>query len=182
MSTAIVTDTQEAPEVLKKLPPKKSPHLTRTATQKRDRRLVKIILANPEMPHNEAMIKAGFSKTTANAQAKRTVERSMIQTPIMKALEKAGINDDHLADKIKQGLECTKVISATVIHKDNNGKTEQIDDFIEVPDNPTQHRYVDTALKLKGAFPDPKIDVTVPIAVQVNVIDYSKVEIEEGEK
>jgi len=174
MSTATVTDTQEA----QKPTPKKSPHLTRTAMQKRDKRLIRIILANPEMPHNEAMIKAGFSKTTAHSQAKRTVERSVIQTPIMQALEKAGISDDHLADKIKNGLDCTKVISATVIHKDNNGKTEQIDDFIEVPDNPTQHRYVDTALKLKGAFPDPKIDVTVPIAVQVNVVDYSKVEIE----
>ena len=178
MSTALTANTQQAPEVLKKLTPKKSPHLTRTAMQKRDRRLVKIILANPEMPHNEAMIKAGFSKTTANKQAKRTVERSSIQVPIVKALDKAGVNEDSLAEKIKGGLDCQKVISATVIHKDNNGKTEQIDDFIEVPDNPSQARYVDMSLKLLRSYPDTSIDVTVPIAVQVNVIDYSKVEIE----
>ena len=179
MSTATTVDAQSTQEVLKKPTPKKSPHLTRTAMQKRDKRLIRIILANPEMPHKEAMIKAGFSETTAHSQAKRTVERSVIQTPILQALEKAGINDDHLAAKIKQGMECTKVISATVIHKDNNGKTEQIDDFIEVPDNPTQHRYVDTALKLKGAFPDPKIDLTVPVNVQVNVVNYADKKVEE---
>ena len=178
MSTALTVDAQKE---AKKPKHKPTPSLTRTARQKRDKRLIKIILANPEMPHNQAMIQAGFSEQTANTQAKRTVSNSRIQTPILQALEKAGINDDKLADKIKQGLECTKVMSAVVIHKSEDGKTEKIDDFIEVPDNPTQHRYVDTALKLKGAFPDPKIDVTVPIAVQVNVIDYSKVEIE-GEK
>lgn len=177
MSIAITADTQET----KKPKPKLTPHLTRTESQKRDRRLIRIILKNPEMPHNEAMIKAGFSEKTANHQAKRTVERSCIQTPIMKALEKSGINDEHLADKIKEGLECKKVISATVIHKDKEGKTEQIDDFIEVPDNPTQHRYVETALKLKNSYPDPNIDISVTVPVQVNVIDYSKVELE-GDK
>ena len=78
------------------------------------------------------------------------------------------------AEKIKDGLECKKVISATVIHKDNNGKTEQIDDFIEVPDNQVQHRYVDTALKLKRSYPDTSIDVTIPVAIQVNVVNYAK--------
>lgn len=173
MSNALVTDAQATSEVLKKPKHKPTPHLTRTESQKRDRRLIRIILKNPEMPHNEAMIQAGFSKKTANSQSKRTVERSRILTPIMQALEKAGINDDHLADKIKNGLECTKVISATVIHKDNNGKTEQMDDFIEVPDNPTQHRYVDTALKLKRSYPDPNVDLNITVPVQVNVVNYA---------
>lgn len=170
MSNALIT---EAEKPTKKPKHKPTPHLTRTAMQKRDKRLIRIILANPEMPHNEAMIKAGFSEKTANHQAKRTVERSCIQTPIMQALEKAGITDDKLADKIKNGMECTKVISATVIHKDNNGKTEQIDDFIEVPDNSTQHRYVDTALKLKRSYPDPNVDLNIQVPVQVNIVNYA---------
>ena len=174
MSKALITEAEKpAPEAIKKPKHKPTPHLTRTAMQKRDKRLIRIILANPEMPHNEAMIKAGFSKTTANKQAKRTVERSSIQTPIMQALEKAGINDDSLAQKIKDGLECKKIISATVIHKDKDGKTEQIDDFIEVPDNPTQHRYVDTALKLKRSYPDPNVDLNIQVPVQVNIVNYA---------
>lgn len=147
---------------------------------KRDTRLVNIILKNPDKPMNEAMIEAGFSVSTANTQAKRTVESSRIQTPMQEALNKAGINEKHLAGKIKKGMDCQRVISAIVIHKDKDGKTSQINDFIEVDDNSVQHKYVDTALKLKQAFPDPKVDAEHIGAIDlvVNIIDYSKVVIE----
>ena len=162
---------------------KQSTHSPLTKRGKRDSKLVKIMLKNPDKPLNEAMIEAGFSKTTANHQAKRTVERSCIQTPMQEALKKAGISEKHLAHKIKKGMDCQKIISATVIHKDNGGKTTQINDFIEVDDNPSQHKYIDTALKLKQSYPDPKVDVehTGSVDLVVNVIDYSKVKIE-GDK
>ena len=150
-----------------------------TEIGKRDTRLVKIILKNPEKPLNEAMIEAGFSETTANKQAKRTVEKSSIQTAMQKALDKAGINDDSLANNLKDGLAATKVISAVAGNQANGGTV----DFVDVPDFPSRRQFQDMAHKLRSDYPDPKVDVehTGSVDLVVNVIDYSKVDVE-GDK
>lgn len=79
-------------------------------------------------------------------------------------LEQAGITDKLLQQKIMEGLEATKVISARVIvSKDKptsqaNGElppaTSQTDDFIDVPDFMARHKYLETALKLKQRLVD----------------------------
>lgn len=64
-----------------------------------------------------------------------------------------GLSDRKLVETLKAGLEANKVISAIIIH----GKAkEPINDFIEVPDHPTRHGFLNTALKLKNHFPDKK--------------------------
>ena len=61
-------------------------------------------------------------------------------------LEEAGITDKLLQQKIMEGLDSTKTVSAKIISK---GADSQTDDFIDVPDFMARHRYLETALKLK---------------------------------
>jgi hypothetical protein len=65
-------------------------------------------------------------------------------------LEKHNVTDDYLAEKIKEGLEANRVISAVNTDKLANGATT---DFIEVPDHLVRHKYLETTLKLKNKYP-----------------------------
>jgi len=68
-------------------------------------------------------------------------------------LEEMGLSDHHLVKKLKAGLDATKVISCNIIAKDGEGMADAhsvTKDFIDVEDYPTRHKYLKTALKLKG--------------------------------
>jgi hypothetical protein len=75
-------------------------------------------------------------------------------------MEEAGITDKRLIEKVSEGMEAQKVISSY------GGKNADASttDFIEVPDHAVQHKYVETALKLKG-----KGQANTTNNVQVNV-------------
>lgn len=72
-------------------------------------------------------------------------------------LEELGVTDDKLATVLADGLEANKVISAKIVAKAN----EQTDDFIEVPDYPTRHKYLETGLRLKGYSKEPAPNIIV---------------------
>lgn len=59
----------------------------------------------------------------------------------------AGLTDKLLIKKALQGLEAKKIISANITYGDANEKTN---DFIEVDDFPTQHKYLETGLAMLG--------------------------------
>lgn len=71
-------------------------------------------------------------------------------------LEENGISDQALMQVLKEGLRAVKQISARIILRKNavefgtTGKLPGTDDFIEVEDMAVRHRYLETALKLKG--------------------------------
>lgn len=71
-------------------------------------------------------------------------------------MEEAGITDKLLQQKIMEGLSATKVVSARVTGKEADSRT---DDFIDVEDYLTRHKYLETALKLKKRLTD-KLDIT----------------------
>lgn len=73
-------------------------------------------------------------------EAKHTevFEKPQVQRSIVKALEDAGVNDALIAKKIKQGLDATAV-------KIHEGSV-----VCEVPDHQARHKFVDTALKIRG--------------------------------
>jgi phage terminase small subunit len=71
-------------------------------------------------------------------------------------LEEAGITDKLLQQKILEGLEATRTVSAKIINKEADSQT---DDFIDVPDFLTRHKYLETALKLKQRLLT-KVDIT----------------------
>jgi hypothetical protein len=71
-------------------------------------------------------------------------------------MEAGGVTDKLLQDKLMEGLSATKVVSARVTGKDADSRT---DDFIDVEDYPTRHKYMETALKLRQRLIERK-DIT----------------------
>lgn len=102
---------------------------------------------------------AGFAKSTANRKA---ADKMAELAPTIQALmEKRGLTDDRLLDVLDRGLEATKVISCNIIAIGGEGMKDadsMTKDFVDVPDFATQHKYLDTGLKLKGHLRD-KLDI-----------------------
>lgn len=79
---------------------------------------------------------------------------------IVDLMESYGLTDLKLFDKLIEGLEATKIISARITGKDANERT---DDFIDIPDYATRHKYLDTAFKLKKRLNNDTV------AIQTNI-------------
>ena len=142
----------------------------------RERKLIKNIAAG--MTALDAMKDAGYAESTARKKAKQVVGQSRIQESIQAIMERKGLTDERLTEVLERGLESTKVISAMIIRgkpdsiadekdgmKDANSMTK---DFVEVPDYATQHKYLDTGLKLKGHLRD-KLDVDLSGEIVIKV-------------
>lgn len=61
-------------------------------------------------------------------------------------MEEAGVTDKELLNTLRDGLVAKRVVSARITGKDADAQT---DDFIEVDDHQTRHKYLETALRLK---------------------------------
>ncbi len=110
--------------------------------------LAKYKAKHRRIPTNQAMIDVGYSKSYANSgQLKRTGS--------WQRLMKKYLPDKKLVKVIDDGLGANRVIS-TVTGKLATGGTT---DFIEVPDHAVRHKFVETALKMKGKLVD-RTDVT----------------------
>jgi len=70
-------------------------------------------------------------------------------------MEEAGITDKLLQDKIIEGLDANRSISAVRGTPANGGTM----DFIDIPDFMARHKYLETALKLKRRLKE-RMDVT----------------------
>jgi len=122
------------------------------ATLKQKKLAVKIVenlrKGNKSKPLGTLMREVGYSK------AQSTHPKMIINTKgFMALLEDAGVTDDKLSRKIREGLDATKVISCNVIAKDGEGMKDansMTKDFVDVPDYPTQHKFLQTALEIKG--------------------------------
>lgn len=78
-------------------------------------------------------------------------------------LEQSGITDAKLTQKIQEGLDATKPISALVIANTEKGtvQTKDNEGQIEVPDFAVRHKYLETALKLKKRLVGDQTNVQV---------------------
>lgn len=74
----------------------------------RERMVVRNILSG--MSLKDALISAGYAESTATKKAGETVGKSRIQAHLAELMEKAGITDEYLVQKLKEGLEATKLI------------------------------------------------------------------------
>jgi hypothetical protein len=70
-------------------------------------------------------------------------------------MEEGGLTDNLLKEKLGEGLESNRTISA-IKGTNADGTTT---DFIDVPDFAVRHRYLETAMKLKNRLIDRK-DIT----------------------
>ncbi len=86
---------------------------------------------------SKAMLKAGYSPATAK-NPKNLTERIVFS----EFMEKHGVTDDKVAERLSEGLDATKTI---VMGKDSN------ESFVDIqPDYLVRHKYIDTTLRLKG--------------------------------
>ena len=119
----------------------------------RESRLVKGIVEGKTQ--KQAMREAGYAATTVRARASFKVKQL---TPTIKILmEKKGLTDDRLLDVLDDGLHANKVISCNIIALNKEGMKDadsMTKDFVDVEDHPTRHKFLDTALKLKGYMKD----------------------------
>jgi phage terminase small subunit len=104
---------------------------------------------------SESALKAGYS---FRESAFELLSNPIIQKAYQALLDKQGITDDKLNQVLEDGLDATKVVGYLHQYKKNgkNGKVEKVQpdeiissEFLDVPDLPTRHKYLETALKLK---------------------------------
>lgn len=89
------------------------------------------------MSDYQAAIKAGYKHNTA-INPKKNIEKPIVKQELAKLMDKAGLTDEYLIAKAKEGLEEANKIIGTQ------------DNFVEVPDYAVRHKYLETALRLKG--------------------------------
>lgn len=120
------------------------------ATVKQKAALKHIIEDGDDVTH--AMVKAGYSVTTAHTPSKLTNSEGFISL-----IEAAGITDDKLALRLNEGLDATRTI---VMGKDSN------EAFVDIqPDYPERRKNVELSLKLKGHLNDKPQTNTVIIPI-----------------
>ncbi len=114
------------------------------------------------MSDYQAAVAAGYSPNTAIAAA-QNIENPSVKMEIKELMEKKGLTDDHLLDVLSEGLNTASRIQGT----DN--------DFVEVPDYQTRHKYLETALKLKGKLGkenQPSVQVNVQANIEAQKAKY----------
>ena len=86
------------------------------------------------------------------------LQQPIVKQTFIEIMEKAGISDDKLAEKLNDGLESTKIIGYLHQYKqDKKGNISKAspeetvsNEFIDTPDMQTRHKYLTTALTIKG--------------------------------
>ena len=116
-------------------------------TKLKEKLLVKKIKANPLVPIKTHLKELGYSSNVQNQPNTITNRPSFIEL-----MNQSGITDEKLSNKLDEGLEATKL----VIYGS---------EVIEPPDHNSRHKYLETALKLKGHLTN-----NTNIAIQAN--DY----------
>ena len=89
------------------------------------------------------MRKAGYSECTSKHPNKLT------ESDGWKELLDKYCKDEDIAKTLQEGMKASKTVSA-ITGKDANAGTV---DFIDVPDYSVRHKYLETAVKLKGKVP-----------------------------
>ena len=105
------------------------------ATEKQKKALAKVLENGGNV--SKAMKESDYSDAMAKNPQKLTQSQAFQQY-----MQKAGVTDERLVSVIKEGLEANKVI---VMGKDSS------ESFVDIqPDHPTRHKFLETALKIKG--------------------------------
>lgn len=93
---------------------------------------------------------------SSDRKASQIMEKPAVQRAILAEMEKAGITDKLLARKLRRGMDATEV--KFFAHEGN------VTDSREVVDWSTRHKYLETALKVRGDVGEAKGGV--PAVVQ----------------
>ena len=129
---------------------------------------------------SDAALKAGYALRESGFE---NLTKPLVQIAFQQLLDKQGITDKKLSEVLGKGLDAEKTVG--YLHqykkKGKNGKVEKIQpdeiissEFVDVPDLPTRHKYMETAYKLKGQFKE-KVELTgedgLPLKLILEVIE-----------
>ncbi|PIQ90206.1 MAG: hypothetical protein COV71_05810 [Candidatus Omnitrophica bacterium CG11_big_fil_rev_8_21_14_0_20_41_12] len=89
--------------------------------------------------------RAGYA--LGKEQGYENLTKPHIRLAFMVLLDKRGLTDEKIIDKLIELIEAKRQISANITYGDADEKTV---DFIEVPDNPTQIKALELLIKLKS--------------------------------
>ena len=100
-----------------------------------------------------------------------------VSITVSEFLDKAGVDDIFLSQKLREGLDAKKVISVVPIPpKEANPSTGDLPDansknieFIDVDDFNVRVKYLDMAYKLKDAYPAEKHKLDLPEDLKIRV-------------
>ena len=115
----------------------------------RQKELAKYMASHIGISMKQAMKDLGYSESYAHSG-------QMKKTDTWKRLMEKYLPDRKLVKVVNEGLGANRVISAMNTGKQASGATA---DFIEVADHAVRHKFVETALKMKGKLID-KTDIT----------------------
>ena len=142
----VKTATETIQETAKDIPQQtRSSRITRTLLKldDKDRKVVKALSQGKD--DKEALKSAGYSDSYIKNEGRKLIAKPVIQSALQTILDNSGVTDNFLAEKLKEGLDATKIHGTS-------------DDFIEIKDYAVRHKYLETGLKLKGHL-DKKVDI-----------------------
>ena len=96
---------------------------------------------------SDAARQAGYAESTISGHLNKIIGKNRVQKALDNIFESMGLTDEQLALALNAGLEAVKIIPV-VDSKDGSKRN-----YVEVPDYLMRHRYVETALFLKGLIP-----------------------------
>ena len=141
----------------------------------KQRALVKGVASG--MSITNAGIAAGYKPKNADRVASLALKRPQVASYLTNLMDRKGLTDSQLLTTLKEGLEANKVISATVILKAGDPTvTERTADaksmdFIDVPDHPTRHKFLETGLKLRGHLQPETPPPVSPVSINILSVD-----------
>lgn len=109
----------------------------------REARVVKGFLDG--MTATDAMIAAGYSRSTSISRPHSVLEKSRVKEALREAMERQGLTTEQLAKTLHRGLNAKRV--QRILVKDT------VRQFTDI-DHATRHRYLETACRLRGEEPD----------------------------
>ena len=89
------------------------------------------------------------------------LQRNYVKVAFEDLLEKSGVSDKKLAETISNGIDAEKSVSADILVDENGQVKKDFDNYgaVMVPDWPSRHKFVQTALQLKGHIKDGNITI-----------------------
>jgi len=129
------------------------PRLKKSTKKRRATKLIKAYQKNGCNQHRTAEA-LGISQPAVHQK----LHTPIVQQTFQEVMEKAGITNEKLAQKLDEGLDAVKVIGYLHQYKqDKDGNLSKAspeetvsNEFIDTPDMPTRHKYLTTALTILG--------------------------------
>ena len=134
-------ENQESKEISKSIKPEI--HLS-------VRQLQYIALINQGKTKHDAARLSGYSENTVPTHLEKS---SNLRKALLTSMELNGLNSEYLGKKIMEGVNAQKTFFSTY--------KGSIQEERKIPDNETQHKYVKTALEIRGDLQENQTQVSI---------------------